>query len=141
MADDIPNFGFNGSIHEGIPVSDEKLDECIKFYCDVLGLKILPRPPALDELGRGAWLGDEGDTVQFHLIANDDTYVPGKDAGVQPAGRHTAWRIKDVDAFRARMEALGVDYHEMSNLIGEPQLFVLDPEGHTWEFQGPPGSK
>lgn len=139
---DIPKLGFTGSIHEGIPVATEKLDECIKFYIDVLGLKLLPRPPALDELGPGAWLGDEEDTVQFHLIGNDRTKViPKSDARIEPDGRHTAWRIKDVDAFRARMTALGIEFSELSSLIGEPQLFVLDPQGHTWEFQGPLGSK
>ena len=60
---DAPALQFGGSIHEGIPVSTEKLDECIKFYTEVLGLKLLPRPKALDQFGPGAWLGDEDDTV------------------------------------------------------------------------------
>lgn len=137
----VPALTFTGSIHEGIPVATENLDACIEFYTEVLGLKLLPRPPALDKFGPGAWLGDEDDTVQFHLIANDGALKPGPGAKIQPAGRHTAWRIADVDAFRARMRALGVHFEEIGGLIGEPQLFVTDPEGHTWEFQGPPTAK
>ena len=138
---DAPRLTWQGSIHEGIPVATENLDACIDFYTKVLDLKLLPRPKALDDLGPGAWLGDENDNVQFHLIANDVALKPSEDANIEPAGRHTAWRIGDVDAFRGRMRALGIDFEEISNLLGEPQLFVTDPQGHTWEFQGPAGSR
>ena len=137
---DIPPLRFHGFIHEGIPVASENLDACIKFYTEVLGLKLLPRPKALDELGPGAWLGDEHDTVQFHLISNDGALKPAEDERIQPAGRHTAWRIDNADDFRARMTALGIHFEEIGNLIGEPQLFVTDPQGHTWEFQAVPRS-
>lgn len=137
----VPPLQFLGSVHEGIPVASEKLDECIEFYIKVLDLKLLPRPAALDKIAGGAWLGDADDTVQFHLIANDDTLVPGKDARIEPAGRHTAWRIKDVDALRDRLHALDVPFEEIGSLIGEAQVFVLDPQGHTWEFQGASGGE
>lgn len=136
-----PKLEFTGSIHEGIPVATERLEACIAFYRDVLGLKVIPRPPALDKLGKGAWLTDEDERVQFHLIANDEAVKPGPEAKIEPVGRHTAWRIADADAFRARMDALGVSYEEIGSLIGEPQLFVKDPEGHTWEFQAVPKPK
>ena len=45
--------------------------------------------------------------------------------------------VKDINVFRARMKALGVDFSEISSLIGAPQVFVVDPSGHTWEFQEP----
>lgn len=135
---DLPTLGFVGVIHEGVPCTRAKLDDCVKFYTEVFGLKLLPRPKALDEMGvPGAWLGDANDRVQFHLIAKDDELMPGGDAGITPTGRHTAWRIEDVEAFRARMDSLGVPYQEIGGLVGQPQLFVTDPEGHTWEFQGP----
>ena len=137
---DVPALSFLGFIHEGVPVATENLDACIEFYIEVLGLKLLPRPKALDDLGPGAWLGDEDDTVQFHLIANDGTLRPKEGARIEPAGRHTAWRIGDVEAFRARMRELDVHFEEISSLLGEPQLFVTDPAGHTWEFQGPSGA-
>ena len=38
------------------------------------------------------------------------------------------------------MEGLGVHFEEIGSLIGAAQLFVTDPQGHTWEFQGPPAS-
>jgi catechol 2,3-dioxygenase-like lactoylglutathione lyase family enzyme len=133
----LPTLTFLGAIHEGVPCSEKNLAACIKFYVEVLGLRLLPRPKALDELGPGAWLGDANNTVQFHLIAKDDEYRPGAGARLAPAGRHTAWMVKDIDTFRARMRFLGVPYDEVGNLIGSAQVFIQDPEGHTWEFQEP----
>jgi catechol 2,3-dioxygenase-like lactoylglutathione lyase family enzyme len=134
----IPALTFIGLIHEGVPCSRKNLEACVKFYIDVLGMKMLPRPKALDDMGvPGAWLGDENNTVQFHLIAKDEEYRPGADAPASPTGRHTAWMVKDLDAFRARMRALGVHFDEIGGLIGGAQLFIKDPEGHTWEFQEP----
>ncbi|MGE3245876.1 MAG: VOC family protein [Beijerinckiaceae bacterium] len=136
-----PALEFVGAIHEGIPVHPDRLDACIAFYRDVLGLKVIPRPPALDKLGKGAWLTDANERVQFHLISNEAALKPGPEAKIEPAGRHTAWRIQDAAAFRARMDAIGQPYEEIGSLIGEPQLFVIDPEGHTWEFQQVPKAK
>lgn len=133
--------GFVGMIHEGVPCRTDDLEACIEFYTEVLGLKLLPRPKALDELGPGAWLSDPEDRVQFHLIANDVDFSPGPDAGVTPAGRHTAWMVRDIEAFCARLDEMGVSWQSISSLIGAPQVFVTDPAGHTWEFQGPPPSK
>ena len=135
----IPAVSYIRSMHEGIPVDNANLDACIKFYVEVLGLKILPRPKALDALGRGAWMGDAEDKVQFHLIATATDYKPGPKAEYSPTGRHTAWLVKDIEAFRARLVALKVPYGERKNLLGtgSAQLFIVDPEGHTWEFQEP----
>src|SRR5579864_2864725 len=135
----VPTFSFLGSMHEGIPVDTVNLDACIKFYTEVLGLKLLKRPKALDDIGRGAWLGDADDKAQFHLIATERDYKPGPGTKYSPTGRHTAWLVKDIEEFRARMVALGVEYGEAKNLLGagSAQLFVVDPEGHTGEFQEP----
>ncbi len=140
-ATDVPALRFDGVSHEGIPCDKDKLPDLIAFFRDVLGLTQIPRPPALDAMGSGAWMVDADRTVSFHLIVNENTLRPGSDAKITPAGRHTAWKIRDVGAFRARMTALGVPFQEIGNLTGDPQLFLLDPQGHTWEFQGPPGQK
>ena len=132
----IPEFSWIGCMHEGIPVANENLDPCIKFYTVVLGLKLLSRPKALDKFGPGAWLGDKDDIVQFHLIGNDNTTIPGKAARIDPTSRHTAWQIKDVNAFRDRLRALEIEFEEITSLLGTAQIFVLDPQGFTWEFQG-----
>ena len=135
----IPAIEFLGSMHEGVPVADANLDACIKFYVEVLGMTTIPRPEALDQFGRGASLIDANRRVQFHLIATETDYKPGPGTTYSPTGRHTAWLVKDIEAFRARLSALGVPVGERKNLLGagSAQLFVVDPEGHTWEFQEP----
>ena len=137
MADGgVPALRFHGLIHEGVPVARKNLEACVRFYQEVLGLKLLPRPKALDDIGvPGAWLGDAHDTMQIHLIAKDDELRPETTAAIAPAGRHTAWRIASAKLFRERMRALGVPFEEIGSLIGQPQLFVKDPQGYTWEFQ------
>lgn len=134
-----PTIRYLGSMHEGVPVAAANLAACVKFYTEILGLKLLPRPKALDDLGPGAWLGDPDNKVQFHLIATDRDYIPGPGKKHSPTGRHTAWLVADIEAFRKRMESLGIAYGEAKNLLGagSAQLFVVDPEGHTWEFQEP----
>lgn len=122
---------FLGPIHEGIPVKNAEAS--LKFYTEVLGLKVLPRPelPA-----PGYWLGDENNTVQFHLIVGQD-YRPGPDARISPTGRHTAWLVKDIDALRRRLTELGIHFDQLTGLVGSDQVFIKDPDGHIWEFQGP----
>ena len=132
----IPDISWVGSMHEGVPIASENLDAWIKFYTEVLGLKLLSRPEALDELGPGAWLTDDDETIQFHLIVKDDTSMPDKNVKIDIQSRHTSWRIKNIDAFRDRLHLLGVEFKEMGDLLGTPQIFVLDPQGFTWEFQG-----
>ena len=130
----IPKLKWVSSMHEGIPVATDILDACIKFYTEVLGLKLLALPWTLNKFGPDAWLGDEDDTVQFHLMANDNSLISGKGAQIEPASRHTALEIKDIGALRDRLNALKIELDETSSLLGRSQVFVLDPQGHTWEF-------
>ncbi len=81
-------------------------------------------------------LGDENDTVQFHLIANDNCLIPGKGAQIEPAVSHTALEIKNIRALRDRLNSQKIRFDRTSSLLGRSQVFVLDPQGHTWEFQG-----
>ncbi len=131
-----------GAIHEGIPCKRKDLDACIRFYQEVLSLKLLPRPSAkLDQIvgysPSGAWLGDEDNKVQFHLIAKDDELIPGPDAPASPTARHTAWMVQSLDALRARLREQGVKYSQIDGVVNSDQVFVQDPSGFTWEFQEP----
>jgi catechol 2,3-dioxygenase-like lactoylglutathione lyase family enzyme len=121
-------------IHEGFPVKDAEVS--LKFYTDVLGLKLLTYRP--DTLGPGYWVGTDDTLVQFHIIQTERDYIPGPGAPMNPTGRHTAWYVEDLDALRGRLDEFGIAHTEIANLIGAVQLFCQDPDGHTWEFQQAP---
>jgi len=53
-------------------------------------------------------LGDNDDIVQFHLIANDNTLIPGKGAQIEPAVSHTALQNKGIGALRDRLNLLKI---------------------------------
>jgi len=118
-----------GQIHEGYPISD--LARSMQFYTQVLRLRIIPRPemPIV-----GAWLADEGLSIEVHLFESDQL-KPGSDAAPSNVARHTAYVVNDLDAWREHLCAQNVSFFEMDNLIGRPQLFITDPDGHTFEFQ------
>ena len=118
-------------MHEGFPVKDAEVS--LKFYTQVLGLTILPRP----NIGPGYWVGTPDRAIEFHIIQTDKQYIPGPDAKSAAQSRHTAWLIDSLDVMRARLNAFGVFYTETHGLVGADQLFFVDPDGHTWEFQEP----
>jgi catechol 2,3-dioxygenase-like lactoylglutathione lyase family enzyme len=137
----LPQVKWLGVIHEGVPCRRKDLAACLQFYQQVLGLKLLARPARLDEImgysPSGAWLGDEDNKVQFHLIAKDDEWCPGPEAAISPTGRHTAWIVQDLNALRARLRELGIKHHQLDGVVASDQVFVQDPAGFTWEFQEP----
>ena len=121
--------GIVGQIHEGYPISD--LPRSMQFYTQVLRLQPIPRPemPII-----GAWLADEGRSIEVHLFESDQL-KPGAEAAPSNVARHTAYVVNDLDAWREHLRAQNVPFLEMDNLIGRPQLFITDPDGHTFEFQ------
>src|SRR3954447_24316572 len=135
----LPQVKWVGVMHEGVPCRRSDLDACIKFYQDVLGLKLLPRPARLDEImgykPSGAALRDAEDKAQLHLIAKDDEVTPGPSAAMSPPGRHTAWLVKDLNVFRARLTKLDIKFDQIDGIVASDQVFVKDPSGFTWEFQ------
>jgi catechol 2,3-dioxygenase-like lactoylglutathione lyase family enzyme len=119
-------------LHEGFPVKDA--DTSLKFYTEVLGLKVLPRP---NTIGPGYWVGTEDKRVEFHIIETDAQYIPGPDAQPAAQARHTAWLVDSLEDLRRHLDGLGVPYREQKGRVGADQVFIVDPDGHTWEFQEP----
>jgi catechol 2,3-dioxygenase-like lactoylglutathione lyase family enzyme len=118
-------------LHEGFPVKDPEVS--LKFYTEVLGLQILPRP----NIGPGYWVGTEDKRVEFHIIQTDTQYIPGPDAVPAAQARHTAWMVDSLAELKQHFEKVGVAYREQKGRVGADQVFIVDPDGHTWEFQEP----
>jgi catechol 2,3-dioxygenase-like lactoylglutathione lyase family enzyme len=118
-------------LHEGFPVKNA--DVSLKFYTEVLGLKVLPRP----NIGPGYWVGTEDKRVEFHIIETDSQYIPGPEAVPAAQARHTAWLVDSLEDLRQHLASIGVAYREQKGRVGADQVFIVDPDGHTWEFQEP----
>src|SRR5262245_62050590 len=105
------------------------LDETKKFYCDVLGFEVMPRPTFPFP---GYWLGVNG-KIQVHMgpdgIDNADMYYLGtpKNAVTDHAGvvDHIAFLATKPGNFIRRFKERGMDFQPRS----------LRSEEHTSELQ------
>lgn len=130
-------------LHIAIRTMD--LDATMKFYGEVLGLRVDPnRPPTVP--APGVWYDFQG--TQIHVIAGPKAY--GDDDQNAYGGAnvdHFAIRAEGYDAWRAHLEKHGCDYRQNNvKLLGQWQLFTRDPNGVIVELQfivanEPPGSK
>ena len=120
--------------HYNIEVLD--LEETVAFYCDVLGLRVGPRPPIERP---GAWLYGDDDTALIHLLAPDGSApVPQKVS--TGCLHHIAIAATGKAQLRARLEAASVPFRSVllpaANIV---QFFLQDPNGINVEIQFPPG--
>jgi catechol 2,3-dioxygenase-like lactoylglutathione lyase family enzyme len=112
-----------GVHHVSLNVDDN--DKAGRFYTEVLGLEVLPRP---DFPFKGMWLraGDQ----EIHLIEVKDHRVPG--------GEHFAFRVDDIDATCRELEAHGVKVSKPMDIPGAGrQAFLRDPAGNLLELNQP----
>lgn len=123
--------------HVTLVVKD--LDASQRFYVDVLGMEVVPRP-AFDFAG--AWYR-AGETL-IHLILESDRSGP---AGVNEDGRvktsrghHLAFAVDDAAAAADVLAAADVPFLSRPKLRpdGAVQTFVFDPDGHVIELCSPP---
>lgn len=102
------------------------------FFLEVFDLRDGARPAAIQRIP-GHWLY-AGDEPLVHLIAGGGTTGFGSEAW-----DHVGFRLTDYDAFRGKLERLGIPYNPM-NLpdIDERRLFFRAPGGPLIEavFRG-----
>jgi catechol 2,3-dioxygenase-like lactoylglutathione lyase family enzyme len=111
-------------------VLSDNLDETRKFYCDLLGFEVGPRP---DFRFPGYWLY-VGDQPILHVIHRDQ--LNEVRAGVID---HMAFTATDLPATVAKLDKAGVTYELRRLPAGETrgglwQLFFDDPHGGKVEF-------
>lgn len=113
--------------HVSLVVADTAA--ALAFYTRVLGLSVDDTRPqmAFD----GAWLKLPGGQ-QLHLLQ-----VPNPDpvAGRPAHGgrdRHVAFAVNDLEDYRQRLQALGIDYSMSKS--GRRALFCRDPDGNACEL-------
>ncbi len=129
----IPMTAFNHVSREVLSLEKSK-----RFYVDILGFTVIPRPPFECE---GYWLYGHG--LNLHLVA---TSVPNerkkvKVARIQhfssalPRVDHIAFLTSDIEKVREVMDHNQVFYkYETPKNTGITQIFLFDPDGNVIEI-------
>ncbi|MBI5040801.1 MAG: VOC family protein [Gammaproteobacteria bacterium] len=112
--------------HASVIVADT---ECaLRFYRDLLGLRVDAARPDLGYPGAWLWVGEQ----QIHLLElpNPD---PSEDRPAHGGrDRHLAVLIDDLDALARTLDAGGIAYTRSRS--GRRALFCRDPDGNALEL-------
>ncbi len=127
-------------------IRTDDLDACRRFYADVLGLTVGPRP-AFPFPGLWMYRGDHGDVgnAVVHIIGTDRTEEKGLDGylGERDETRlrgtgtidHVAFFADGLSTMLAHLESSGVAFRQRTvPNIGLHQVFLEDPNGVVIEL-------
>ncbi len=119
----------SGLHHINIRTTD--LAETQKFYEDIIGLHVGPRPPFP---GAGIWLYAEGGDhpwVHISMADNANGVASGPDEGFG----HIAFSVAQMKPLLDKLESNGIEYDLHASAGREwAQLFFYDPSGVYLEF-------
>lgn len=108
-----------------INIATDRLEETRRFYVEVLGFTIGPRPEVSVP---GYWLRHAGQDL-IHLMEVEN----GRGAG--GAVDHFALSLEDYEGMRAHLGRLGIAYREFAMPDGSrKQMMIADPNGVTVEL-------
>ncbi len=110
--------------HAQITIPNGAETKAREFYCDLLGLKEIPKPKVLQTRG-GFWL-DVG-AFQIH-VGTEDNFDRTKTKA------HVAYLVEDLDGWRNRLENKGVKIIEGIRIPGYNRFEFRDPFGNRVEF-------
>ena len=123
----------NGIDHVNIIAAD--LEETIRFYEDVLGLRLGKRPDEMDFAG--GWLCDAADRPIIHLMTQDPQRHGPAERKTMPTGSidHVSLACADFAGMIRRCDDLGVAYRVNDRTYGElRQIFLTDPNNVVLEL-------
>jgi len=111
--------------HVSLLVADT--ERALGFYRDLLGLKLIERPP-LDFPGAWLAIGER----QLHLLT-----LPNPDAAAERPGhvgrdRHLALNVAGLDTLAQRLEQAGIPMTRSRS--GRNAIFCRDPDGNGIEL-------
>lgn len=110
--------------HAEVIIRRGQEDLARRFYCELLGLKEIPKPANLSKNG-GLWL--ELGANQIHLSI-DDGFDPAQTKA------HLAYQVHDLAALLSRLEAAGFQTKMNEAITGYTRANVRDPFGNRIEF-------
>jgi extradiol dioxygenase family protein len=109
------------------PGGDVATTDARRFYVETLGLRELPVADVMRATGVMWFAAGES---EIHLFPE-----PSGVAVNAESRRHPCVQVDDLDAYRERLTAAGVDTITAEPQIAErPRFFVIDPFGNALEF-------
>jgi catechol 2,3-dioxygenase-like lactoylglutathione lyase family enzyme len=119
-----------GLFHVEIKTND--LDATVKFYTDLLGMKLAHRP---DFGFPGAWIAGPDGTPIIHIYAGGPALVDGKTPYGTGSLDHVSLTIKGWDECLERVKKLGYDWRAaIVPGMSLWQIFIHDPSGVMMEL-------
>ena len=123
--------------HAALVVRD--MEAARHFYCDILGMEVVPRPPGAPY--NITWVRKGG--AELHLMDQSESpHEPGDKPAPHPPGRdpslvrHIALEVKDADAVERVLNEHGIPIvlGPRPRGDGATQIFCYDPDGHLVEL-------
>ena len=111
-------------LHTSVTVKD--MDRSIKFYTEIMGMKLIRRHEIPQNNAEIAFLGTEGTTHNIELTMWNDgrPYTEGDQLD------HIAFSVGDMDSEISKMRLAGVEIAKEPYRLGETRLsFIKDPNG------------
>lgn len=121
-----PTWTFETIDHVQLAMPVGREDEAERFYRDVLGLEVVPKPEAMAARG-GRWF--EAGAVKVHLGTEPD-FRPAKKA-------HPAITVGNFDALLKRLAAAGVEFRPAEEGPGRRRGHIDDCFGNRIELIDP----
>ena len=109
-------------VQVSIPVGEE--DQAREFYCNILGMKEIPKPESLAGRG-GFWLELRGFQIHF-----------GTEDGIErsKSKAHVAYRVDDLEHWREKLSGSGFAIQNGIPIPGMNRFEFRDPFGNRIEF-------
>lgn len=124
-----PEFRVHGLDHVQLAMPAGEEARAREFYCGVLGLTEIPKPPNLAKRG-GVWF--EGGTLRVHL---------GVEVDFRPARKaHPAFLVHHLEAIAQHLHREGIAVIADEPLEGYNRIYVSDPFGNRIELLEPVSS-
>jgi len=113
-----------------VTVRSADFERTERFYCDLLGMRVGPRP-AIALPGRWLYIGDQ---AVLHVLPRTAEAVPGTEGAID----HFALNADDLPAFEQTLEAVGQPFERRRLADTDTwQIFLCDPDGARVELSFP----
>ena len=118
-------------------IAGQQVAHTAAFYREMLGLIPAELPRDMGNYNAAIIVLQDEQGYQYHFIPDEPDFGERQGWPVNPlGGGHLAFRVDDIAAIRAKLDAAGESYSDVGDwfIKGWHQLFCKDPEGRVIEF-------